>query len=110
MIRTALEFVKKEVESYIVPREQDPNYTRGNVVDLKSIVLPNGAVDVTDTTHVTVMLVGADEERHEGKHPHYIPTEDKNFLWLNPPMEVDLFVLFVAHNKAPFLGNLIHTF
>ena len=110
MIRTALEFVKKEVESYIVPREQDPNYTLGNVVDLKSIVLPNGAVNVTDTMHITVMLVGVDEERREGKRLYYIPTEDKNFLRLNPPIEDDLFVLFVAHNKAPFLGNLIHTF
>jgi len=110
LIRTASEFVKKEVESYIVAREQDPNYTLGNVVDLKSIVLPNGAVNVTDTTHVTVMLVGIDEEQREDKRPYYISTEDKNFLRLNPPMVVDLFVLFVAHNKAPFLGNLIHTF
>jgi hypothetical protein len=98
VIRTALEFIKKELESYIVVREQDPNYTLGNVVDLKSIVLPNGAVNVTDTTHVTVMIVGVDEERREGKRPHYIPSEDKNFFRLNPPVEIDLFVLFVAHN------------
>lgn len=99
MIRTALEFVKKEVEAYIVAREQDPNYTLGNVVDLKSIVLPNGTINVTDTTHVTVMLVGIDEERREGKRPHYLPTDDKSFFRLNPPVELDLFVLFVAHNK-----------
>ncbi len=99
MIRTALEFVKKEVESYIVAREQDPNYKVGNVVDLKSIVLPNGNLNVTDTTHVTVMLVGVDEERREGKRPVYIPADDKNFSRLNPPVELDLFVLFVAHNK-----------
>lgn len=99
MIRTALEFIKKEVEAYMVMREQDPNYTLGNVVDLKSIVLPNGNLNVTDTTHITVMLVGVDEERREGKRPVYIPADDKNFFRLNPPVELDLFVLFVAHNK-----------
>ena len=77
MIRTALEFIKKELESYIVTREQDSSYPAGSVVDLKSIVSPNGQVNVTDTTHVTLMLVGVDEERREGKRSHYIPTEDK---------------------------------
>ncbi len=99
MIRTALEFVKKEVEAYMVMREQDPNYTVGNVVDLKSIMLPNGNLNITDTTHITVMLVGLDEERREGKRPQYIPADDKHFFRLNPPVELDLFVLFVAHNK-----------
>ncbi|NTW69481.1 MAG: DUF4255 domain-containing protein [Chlorobiaceae bacterium] len=99
MIRTALEFIRKELESYMVMREQDQNYTAGNVVDLKSIVLPNGSINITDTTHVTVMLVGIDEERREGKRPCYIPTDDKQFFRLNPPVELDLLVLFVAHNK-----------
>jgi hypothetical protein len=99
MIRTALEFVRKTLEVYMVEREND-TYTVGNVVDLKSIVLPNGTIDTTDTTHITVMLVGVDEERREGKRPQYIPTADKQFLRLNPPVEVDLFVLFVAHNKS----------
>ena len=97
MIRTALEFIKKELESYIVTREQDSSYPAGSVVDLKSIVSPNGQVNVTDTTHVTLMLVGVDEERREGKRSHYIPTEDKMFFRLNPPVELDLFVLFAAH-------------
>ncbi|MEI6756345.1 MAG: DUF4255 domain-containing protein [Chlorobium sp.] len=99
MIRTALEFVRKEVEAYMVMREQDQNYTAGNVVDLKSVVLPDGTVNVTDTTHVTVMLVGVDEERREGKRPHYVAAEDKSFYRLNPPVELNLFVLFVAHNN-----------
>src|ERR1051325_1273607 len=99
MIRTALEFVRKTLEVYMVEREND-TYTEGNVVDLKSIVLPNGTIDTTDTTHITVMLVGVDEERREGKRPQYIPTADKQFLRLNPPVEVDLVVLFVAHNKS----------
>jgi hypothetical protein len=82
----------------MVTREQDSAYTAGNVVDLKSIVSPNGAVNITDTTHVTVMLVGIDEERREGRRPHYIPTDDKQFFRLSPPVELDLFVLFAAHN------------
>ncbi len=96
-----MQFIRNALESYIVEREQDStnNYTLGNVVDLKSVVQPDGTINVTDTTHVTVMLVGIDEERREGKRPYYVPTEDKQFFRLNPPIELDLFVLFVAHNK-----------
>jgi hypothetical protein len=99
MIRTALEFIRKELEAYMVMREYDLNYTAGNVVDLKSVTLPNGTINVTDTTHVTVMLVGIDEERRDGRRPYYIPTDDKQFFRLNPPVELDLLVLFVAHNN-----------
>jgi hypothetical protein len=101
MIRTALEFIKKELETYIVDREQDPaNYSAGNVVDLKSIMLPNGSINITDTTHITIMVVGVDEERREGKRPYYTPTDDKQFLRLNPPVELDLYILFAAHNSS----------
>ncbi len=101
MIRTALEFTRKALESYLVEREheQDSTYTIGNVVDLKSIVLPNGTLNVSDTTHVTIMMVGLDEERREGKRPQYLPTDDRQFMRLNPPVEIDLNVLFVAHSK-----------
>ncbi len=99
MIRTALEFVGRELESYIVLREQDPNYTIGNVVDIKSIALPTGEINITNTSHITVTLVGVDEERREGKRPYYAASEDKNFYKLNPPIELDLFVLFVANNQ-----------
>ena len=101
MIRTALEFIKKELDAYMVEREQDlANYSPGNVVDLKSIMLPNGNLNITDTTHVTMMMVGVDEERREGKRPYYTPTEDKQFLRLNPPVELDLYILFAAHNSS----------
>jgi len=100
MIRTALEFIKKELENYIVDREQDLSiYSAGNVVDLKPIVLPNGNINITDSTHVTIMLVNIEEERREGKQSYYLPTDDKKFLKLNPPVEIDLFLLFVANNS-----------
>ena len=99
MIRTALEFIKKELESYITGREQDAAYTAGNVVDLKSIVLPNGNINITDTTHITMMLTGIEEERKEGKRPVFVPAGNKEFFRLNPPVELDLFILFAAHNK-----------
>ncbi len=101
MIRTALEFIKKELEAYIVEREQDAaNYSTGNVVDLKSIMLPNGNVNYTDTTHITMMIAGIDEQRREGKRPYFVPTDDKQYLRLNPPVELDLFILFAAHNST----------
>lgn len=99
MIRTALDFIKRELENYMVEREQDPTYTPGNVVDLKSIVLPNGNINITDTTHITIMIVGVEEERKEGKRPVLIPANDREYFRLNPPLELDLFILFAAHNK-----------
>ena len=101
MIRTALEFIKKELDSYIADREQDPaQYSVGNIVDLKSIVLPNGNFNNNnDTSHITLMLAGLEEERREGKRPYFKPTDDKQFLRLQPPVELDLLLLFIAHNN-----------
>lgn len=100
MIRTALEFIQKELDAYITDREQDPSsYAAGTVVDLKSIIKPDGTINVTETSHVTIMLVGIEEERREGKRPYYTPTDDKQFKRLNPPVELDLSILFVGHNS-----------
>jgi hypothetical protein len=100
MIRTALQFIQTELENYMVTRENDlTNYSPGNVVDLKPIVLPNGNNNLTDTTHVTIMLVNVEEERREGKQAYYVPTPDKQYLRLNPPVEIDLFILFAANNS-----------
>jgi len=100
MIRTALEFIKKQLDTYIVDREQDAaNYSTNNVVELQSIIAPDGTINATDANHITMMLAALDEERREGKRPQYIPTDDKQFLKLNPPIELDLFILFIAHKK-----------
>jgi hypothetical protein len=100
MIRTALQFIQSELEAYIVNRENEPgSYKTDNVVDLKPIVLPNGNINITDSTHVTVMLVNIEEERREGKQAYYLPTPDKKYQRLNPPVEIDLFLLFVANNS-----------
>jgi hypothetical protein len=100
MIRTALEFIKKQLDGYMVEREQDTaNYNTDTVVEMQSIVAPDGTIIDQDAKHITIMLAGLEEERREGKRPHYKPTDDKQFLKLNPPVELDLFVLFVAHKK-----------
>jgi hypothetical protein len=100
MIRTSLEFIKKELEAYIVERENDPaNYYTGNVVDLKSIISPSGEIKIDPATHITLMLVGLEEERREGKVPQFIPADDKTLLRLNPPVELNLYILFAAHNS-----------
>lgn len=100
MIRTALEFIKKQLDAYIVEREQDPaNYGANNIVELQSVISPDGTFTATEANHITVMLAGIEEERREGKRPYYIPTDDKQFLRLNPPVEIDLYVLFIAHKK-----------
>jgi Pvc16 N-terminal domain len=100
MIRTALEFIKKQLDAYVVEREQDAaNYSKGNVVELQSLVAPDGTLNASDANHITVMLAGLDEERREGKRPQYKPTDDKQFIKLNPPVELDLYILFIAHKK-----------
>ena len=100
MIRTALEFIKKQLDAYMVEREQDAaNYSKDNVAELQSLVAPDGTLNVSDANHITIMLAGLDEERREGKRPQYKPTDDKQFIKLNPPVELDLYVLFIAHKK-----------
>ena len=37
------------------------------------------------------------EDCREGKRPQFIPTEDKKFLRLPPPVELDLHLLVAAH-------------
>lgn len=99
MIRTALDFIKKELDTYFVDRQQDPaNYSSNNVVDLQSLVAPDGTINLNDERHITIMLVGIEEELREGKRPHYLPTADKKYLKMNPPVEINLRVLFIAHH------------
>lgn len=84
----------------MVEREQDTaQYSTGHVVDLKSIILPNGTVNVDDNFHITIMMVGLEEERREGKRPHLVQRDDKQIIKLNPPVELDLFILFAAHKE-----------
>jgi len=45
------------------------------------------------------MLAGLEEERREGKRPQFIPADDRKLLKLSPPVELNLFVLFAAHNS-----------
>jgi hypothetical protein len=98
MIRTALEFIKKQLDAYIVEREQDiADYSPDLVVTLQSLLAPDGTLNASDVSHVTLMLAGLEEERREGKRPYFKPTDDKQFLKLNPPIEIDLFLLFIAH-------------
>lgn len=83
----------------MVSRENDINYTIGNVVDLKSISSPEGKVNFNDSMHITIMLAGVEEERRTGKVPVKIPIENNQWSYLNAPVEIDLNVLFVANNS-----------
>ncbi len=101
MLRTALEFIRKELDAYIADREQDDpgNYTAGDIVDLLSITKPDGAINIDDKSHITMMVTGVEEERREGKRPKYVPTDDKQYLRLNPPIDINVYILFVAQSK-----------
>lgn len=99
MIRTALEFITKELDAYIADRESDVAYTPGNIVDLKSIVAIGAEPEIDTTKHVTVMLVGVEEEIREGKVPVYTPIDDKEYYKFNPPVSVNLAVIFVASSS-----------
>ncbi len=99
MIRTALAFIKNELDAYIVERENDPeSYRPEDVVALQPITLHDGSLSPMDK-HIMVVLVGVNETCLEGKRPYYIPTDDKQFYKLHPPVELDLFVLFAANEK-----------
>jgi len=97
MIRTALKFIRDELDSYFVEREQDSvDYAEGSIVDLKSMVPDAGDGGIVEPKHITMMMVGLDEERREGKRAYYVPSEDKQFYRLNPPVELDVFILFAS--------------
>lgn len=99
MIRTALEFIKTELDAFVADRENDPaNYAAGNIVDINSIVLPNGNINLDSNKHITITLAGMEEERREGKRPYIMAADDNKFLKLNPPIEINLFLLFIAHS------------
>jgi hypothetical protein len=97
MIRTALVFIKNELDAYIVEREQHPAYMPGGVVSLQPIVTLDGSPAPMDK-HIVSVLVGVNEVCIEGKRSYYIPTDDKQFYKLHPPVELDLFVLFAANS------------
>ena len=100
MIRTALEFIQGELDAYIADRENNPgDYAPGSIVDIRSILLPNGNLNLDNNKHITIMLAGMEEERREGKRPHILPTSDNKFFSLNPPVEINLFLLFIAHSS-----------
>ena len=100
MIRTALEFIQRELDAYIVDRENDiAHYSPGSVVDLKSVVSINGNAEPDNSKHILIMLAGIEEERRFGKQPNLTPAENNTFSKLNPPVELDIFVLFVAINN-----------
>lgn len=99
MIRTALEFIKKELDAYIAGRENDAgSYGVGNIVDVNTVVLPSGSPGLDNNKHITLMLAGLEEERREGKRPYLQPTDNNNFVSLHPPVELQLFVLCIAHS------------
>lgn len=99
MIRTLFDFVSSEMESWFI--ERDPlNYKPGYVATAQAMVKPDGTVAFNDDNHITIMLVGTEEERREGKRPQFLPTDDKQFLRLTPPIELNLFLLFAAHNSV----------
>ncbi|MBO9618698.1 MAG: DUF4255 domain-containing protein [Niabella sp.] len=100
MIRTAFEFIKGALDAYIADRENDPaNYSPGNIVELGSVVSPfNNNTSFDTTKHITLTLIGVEEERREGKRPYMVATDDRKMLKLNPPVELNLLLLCIAHS------------
>lgn len=100
MIRTALKFIQNELDAYIAANENDiTNYPLGSIVALKSVASADGKVSLDDAVHITMMMTGVEEERIEGKHPYYVPVENNQVARLNPPVTVDLNILFVANSQ-----------
>lgn len=99
MIRTTLEFVKQELDAYMVGREPDI-YTAGNVVDISPLIHPDGSSGLDANRHITVALVNVEDERLEGKSPYFRQTSDKKIMMLNPPITLNLYLLFAAHSNT----------
>ncbi len=96
MIRTALEFLKEELDAYLVERDPD-NYIVGNVSEVVSLVQSNGSQGFNDTNHLAIVLVGLEEDQSEGKYARHKTVESNKIITLQPPIELNLYLLFVAH-------------
>lgn len=99
MIRTALEFVKQELDAYMVGREPDI-YTTGNVVNVAPLMHPDNSSGLDANKHISLALVNVEEDRLEGKAPYIMPTPDKKYVMLNPPITLNLYLLFAAHSNT----------
>lgn len=96
MVRTALEFIQEELDAFLV--ERDPaNYSVGNISEVVALVQPNGEPGFSDTNHIAIVLAGIEEEQVDSKYLRHRPTEDNGFFELQPPIILNVYVLFAAH-------------
>lgn len=102
MIRTALKFIQKELDSFIAYRENDISlYPPGHIVSMNSLALPDGGVNINQNSNITMMLVCLEEERSAGKQPYFIPLDNREKARVNPPLEISMQILFAA-NKSDY--------
>ena len=104
MVRTALEFIQEELDAYMVERDPD-NYSAGNISEVVSLIHPDGSPGFNDTNHIAIVLAGIEEEQIDSKYLRHRPAENNQLVELQPPVILNLNVLFVAH-KTFYLSAL----
>ena len=87
-------FITKATDNLVVDTACIALYVTGY------ILLGVGFMDlnIDENAHITEMMVGIEEERREGKRPHYIPIDDNQMKQVNPPVDLNLYLLFIASN------------
>ncbi|AKD55549.1 DUF4255 domain-containing protein [Spirosoma radiotolerans] len=104
MVRTALEFIQEELDAFLAERDPD-NYSAGNISEVVSLIRPDGSPGFNDTNHIAIVLAGIEEEQIDSKYLRHRPAENNQFVELQPPVSLNLYVLFVAH-KPFYLSAL----
>lgn len=100
MIRTALEFINSELESFFVDRENDAvNYSVGNISEINGIVNYSSSSEFNTNKHISITLCGVEELRTEGVRPIFNTTKEDKIAQFNAPIELNLMILCTAHSS-----------
>lgn len=105
MIRTALEFIRDELNTY-VQKKDSLNFGGKDIVVLSSLVNPDGSVAFetslagnNENHKLIVTLVHAEEERTADIQTYQIRNAEQRIQQVNPPVHLNLYVLFSAFSN-----------
>lgn len=110
MLRTALEFLSDELDSYL-KRKDATNFGNEDVVIISSLMNPDGTFAITsgdgDISKIILTLINLEEDRVSDSQYNHRKVDDKIQV-INPPVNVNAFVLFsvFANNYATALRLL----
>jgi hypothetical protein len=96
MLRTALEFIESELNTFMIARDRDSYTSPIKPVLLTGLVKRDGSPQMEDR-HIYISLTHLEEDRLENKRPVYVQNPaNQKYQVLQPPVRLNAYVLFSA--------------